>query len=272
MIGNRQKIFDAHTHVYPPSLAPRAVGALGRFYDFVPQGDGTVAELLRDGKQPRDGFLLLAVATNAQQVRRVNEYVVQAANEAREKGKTTLCFAGMHQDCPDMAEELQHAIDCGAVGMKLHPDIQGADIDDRRFYPAYELLQQYDLPLCLHMGDDRERYRYSEPGKLRRMLKDFPHLRVLASHFGGYRAQIEVKEQLLPLDNLWYDTSSSLWYLAPEAAQDMARSIPEDRLLFGSDYPVMTLDRELAYFERLGLKDRQREMVLWDNAAAFLRF
>lgn len=267
------RIFDAHTHVYPAQIAARAVSALGRFYDFVPQGNGTVDELIRDGSNAsRDGFLLLAVATNAQQVRRVNEYAAQAARIAKDAGKTAFFFAGMHQDCPDMQEELCRAIADGARGMKLHPDIQGADINDRRFYPAYEVLEEKDLPLCLHMGDDRAAYRFSEPRKLEELLRDFPHLRVQASHFGGYRALTEASEILYPHENVYYDTSSALWYLAPESANKLADQIPRGHLMFGSDYPVERLDRELRYFERLSLTDGQKEEIMYRNAAAFLGF
>ena len=71
----------------------------------------------------------------------------------------------------------------GLHGIKMHPDSQQFNIDDERLFPVYEHLQDR-IPVMLHMGDLR--YNFSHPVRLKRVLELFPHLKVIAAHFGGY--------------------------------------------------------------------------------------
>ena len=65
------RIFDIHTHTYPEAISDRAVVNLGNFYNFVPEGKGTYAELSSLAPENGvEGFLLFSVATNAHQVER----------------------------------------------------------------------------------------------------------------------------------------------------------------------------------------------------------
>ena len=68
------KIFDVHTHTYPEAISEKAVCALNAFYDFVSEGDGTYRGLTKGAKEAGvEGFLLFSVATNAHQVKKVND-------------------------------------------------------------------------------------------------------------------------------------------------------------------------------------------------------
>ena len=264
------KIFDIHTHTYPEAIAQRAVESLGRFYDFVPEGKGTYADLAAhapaNGVQ---GFLLFSVATNPHQVEKVNSSIAALAQKSREEGFLAVGFAGMHQDFPDFEAEMNRAESLGLRGLKLHPDIQSIDIDDPKLLPLYELLQGR-MPICFHMGDNRPQYRFSEPKKLRHVLDMFPKLEVVAAHLGGYRAHDEAIEYLAGHENVWYDTSSSLWWCPPEEASRVIGRLGYDRVMFGTDYPVKQIETELALFSRLTLTDAQREDILWNNAIRFL--
>ena len=103
------KIFDVHTHVYPDKIAERAVDALGKFYDFVPEGDGTYGNMTdNDRKCGVNGFLLLCVATNAHQIRRVNESVAAAMERGGADGFEAYAFGGIHP-CGDMKAEIRSA-------------------------------------------------------------------------------------------------------------------------------------------------------------------
>ena len=74
------RIFDAHTHTYPELLSVRATDNLGKFYNFVCQRAGTVDDLMASSRDAGvEGFLILGVATNARQVRHVNEAVAPSA-------------------------------------------------------------------------------------------------------------------------------------------------------------------------------------------------
>ena len=104
------KIIDIHTHTYPEAIADKAVVSLGNFYEFNVEGKGTYADLVENG---RDfgvcGYLLFSVATNGHQVEKVNNSIAALAAASREAGYETVGFAGIHQDFPDFAAEIDRA-------------------------------------------------------------------------------------------------------------------------------------------------------------------
>lgn len=263
------KIFDIHTHIYPDAIAERAVDALGKFYNFVPEGNGTYNDLASHCKYNGvSGFLLLCVATNAHQIHRVNESVISAVRKGREDGFEAYAFGGIHP-CDNMEEEIGFCLENGLSGIKIHPDIQGVDIDDKRLYPLYDMANGR-FPVYFHSGDDRPQYRFSSPDKLARILREFPKLTVVAAHLGGYMAYDEAIEYLCGNDRVWYDTSSALWAVSPERADEVIGRLGVSHMMFGTDYPVKYPDTELPRFYKLKLSDKEREDVLYNNAKAFL--
>lgn len=264
------KVFDVHTHTYPEAIADRAVESLGRFYDFPVEGAGTYAHLSSQAAENGvRGYLLFSVATNAHQVEKVNDSIAALAEKSRADGFLTVGFAGMHQDYPDFAREIDRAERLGLRGVKLHPDIQGVNIDDVRLLRLYEILEGR-MPVYFHIGDDRPEYQFSSADRLVRVLEKFPRLEVVAAHLGGYKAWDNAEKYLVGVPNVWYDTSSSLWALTPERATDLIHKLGTDRVMFGTDYPVMNTAGELARFDRLDLTAAERQAILWDNAVRFL--
>ncbi len=264
------KVFDIHTHTYPEAIAQKAVTNLGAFYDFVPEGKGTYADLSAQAPENNvRGFLLFSVATNAHQVQKVNDSIASLAEKSREEGFLTVGFAGMHQDFPDFEAEIDRVEKLGLCGVKIHPDIQGIDIDDPKMLKLYEIVAGR-MPVYFHIGDDRPQYRFSEPKKLRRVLDMFPTLEVVAAHLGGYKASDEAIEYLAGHPRVWYDTSSALWYLSPERASEIIAALGYDRVMFGTDYPVKNPATELELFSRLSVPEKYREDILYNNAVRFL--
>lgn len=264
------KVFDIHTHTYPEAISEKAVVNLGKFYDFVCQGNGTYAHLESQAEENNvRGYLLFSVATNAHQVEKVNTSIASLAEFSRSHGFLTVGFAGMHQDFEDMEGEINRILSLGMKGVKIHPDIQGVDIDDPRLLRLYEIIAGR-IPLYLHMGDNRPQYRFSEARKLIRVMDMFPRLEVVAAHLGGYQAWDEAVEFLAGRENIWYDTSSALWAMTPERADYLIGRLGAENVMFGTDYPVKNTGEELERFFRLKLTGQEREDILWNNAIRFL--
>ena len=265
------RVFDIHTHTYPEKIADKACVNLGKFYNFGIEGEGTYAHLESQAKENNvGGYLLFSVATNAHQVPKVNDSIAALAEYSRSRGFTTFGFAGMHQDYPDFAGEIARCRTMGLRGVKIHPDIQGVNIDDPRLLPLYEILEAEGMPLYLHMGDDRPEYRFSSADRLVRVLDMFPKLVVVAAHLGGYKAWDFSVPLLAGRENVWYDTSSALWAMTPEKADSIIAKLGTETVMFGTDYPVVNTKEELERFFRLTLTDREREDILWNNAMRFL--
>ena len=271
MIPEMYKKIDIHTHIYPEKISDKAVDNLAAFYKFTVNSRGTIADLKKQCRECGvDGFLLLSVATNPGQVRSVNDYAASCVTSSVEEGFEAYGFACMHQDYSDMESEIKRAVSIGLRGVKIHPDIQGVDVTDRRLFPMYETCQSLDIPVYFHSGDYRAEYRFSEPGKISEILELFPRLRVAAAHLGGYKAWDEAVEYLSGNERVWYDTSSSLWSMSTRKADEIISKIGKDHLMFGSDYPGERLEDEIDRFMALDLTDKEREAVFYRNARVFL--
>ena len=264
------RVFDVHTHTYPEKIADKACVNLGKFYNFDVLGKGTYADLESQAEANGvGGYLLFSVATNAHQVPKVNDSIAALAEYSRSRGFVTFGYAGMHQDYPDFEGEIARCRAMGLRGVKIHPDIQGVNIDDPRLLPLYAILEAEHMPLYLHMGDNRPEYQFSSADKLVRVLDMFPELVVVAAHLGGYKAWDFSVPLLAGRKNVWYDTSSALWAMTPEKADSIIGQLGVENVMFGTDYPVVNTKEELERFFRLTLTDDQREDILWNNAMRF---
>lgn len=275
--SKKRKIIDAHTHIYPEAIAAKACRNLGKFYDFEKnfgfdlEGSGTYENLEAFGDECGvSGFVLLAVATNPMQVEKVNDNLAEVVKYSQSRGYETVGFAGMHQDYEQMEKEVMRCKALGFKGFKLHPDIQGVDIDSEKLLPLYELLEAEGMPIYLHVGDNRAEYRFSEPKKLAKILNKYPKLLAIAAHYGGYSAWEEAKEYLYGNPNVWYDCSSALWAMDAETATKITRECGTEKVLFGTDYPIIRHTKYLELFDRLDLTEEEREDILYNNVKALL--
>ncbi len=267
----KYKIFDIHTHTYPEAISERAVTSLNAFYNFVCEGEGTYADLERNSLAHNvKGMLLFSVATNAHQVQKVNDSIAALAKKSGEDGFETVGFMGMHQDYPDFAAEVDRAEAMGLRGVKIHPDIQGVDIDDPKMMALYEIIEGR-MPLYLHIGDNRPQYRFSQPEKLAKVLDRFPKLEAVAAHLGGYMTWDDSVNYLAGRPNVWYDTSSALWAMTPEKAGELIHKFGADRVMFGTDYPVKNTEGEIERFLKIELTEQEREDIFYNNAKRFLK-
>lgn len=269
---DKYKIIDAHAHVYPEAIAEKASENLGHFYNFKIQGKGTYNDLeTKTLKMGADGFFLLCVATNAKQVEKVNTTIAELCRLATSKGLEAYGFAGMHQDYPDFEKEVDRCTELGLCGIKLHPDIQRADVDCESFLRLYEILEKKHMKLFLHAGDDRKEFQYSSPDKIAKVAKMFPDMPIVAAHLGGYKAWDAAEEYLCgKFDNVWYDCSSALWAMSPERAKHMIEACGYDKVMFGTDYPVCDLDEYIDLFMKVDLTDDQRRDIFYNNAKRFI--
>ena len=174
----------------------------------------------------------------------------------------------MHQDLSEeeVKREVEWALANGLRGIKLHPDFQKFNIDDEvaeKFYRAAE----GKMPILLHMGDDR--YEYSKPARLVRMAKKYPKLNFIAAHFGGYRCWDD-SPMYKGLDNVYFDTCSSLPFITTERAKELIDMFGADRFFFATDFPMWDAKSELERFYKIPLTDGEREMILAANIKRLL--
>lgn len=261
------KIIDFHNHIYPEKIARKATSAVGAFYDdHFMEHIGTAEEMLVSHKAAGvDICVVHAVATNAHQVQAVNDFV---ANTSKEHSGEIYAFGSLHQDFEDKTAEIDRCVSMGLKGIKLHPDTQQFNADDERLFEAYDYMQGR-LPLLIHCGDFR--YDYSHPGRIKRICEMFPRLQVIGAHFGGWSVWEDAVENLLGMENCMVDTSSTSGFTSMENFERLIRTFGEDRLIFGTDFPMWDTKAELDRFMAVSLTEGQREKILYKNAAEILK-
>lgn len=252
-------VFDFHTHIYPEKIAHKATQSVCDFYKLNSSLTGTAEELIDDGKKAGiSKFLILPVAIRADQVRGINEFVAgEVKNHEEFYG-----FGTVHAQMNDICQEVEKIKELGLLGVKMHPDTQKFNIDDERLFPMYDLIQG-QLPVMLHAGDPR--YSYSHPARIRKIIKMFPKLTVIAAHFGGWSVFDEAYENLKDTD-CYMDVSSSLMFMSHSRAERYISKYGADRMLFGSDYPLWSPAAELDAFMKLNLTGSDQERILYENA------
>ena len=261
MHGNTP-ILDIHTHVYPDKIALKAVGATGDFYGVGYRQDGRVSTLLACMEDAGiDISCIHSVATTPKQVASINGFLAQTAQESAGR---LIGLGTLHPDSPDQAADVKHLAGLGLLGVKLHPEIQGFAVDDPRSLRICELCEENGLILLLHTGD--RRYDCSNPNRLIPVLKQFPGLKVIGAHLGGWSIYEDAVAQLAGIPNLWFDCSSTFYWCDPQIAARLIRQLGVDRVMFGSDYPMWTPKAELATFLALDFTEEEREKILYHNA------
>ncbi len=257
------EIIDFHAHIYPEKIASKATAATGDFYKISPAHTGTGEELLSAGRKAGiTRYVILPVATRADQVRNINTFIYDEA----EKHKEFYGFGTIHPDCENKAEEVQFIIDSGLHGIKLHPDTQQFNTDDKRLYEVFDMIKG-KLPVLIHCGD--KRFDYSHPRRLKKIIRDFPRLQVIAAHLGGWSLFDEAYELLRDTD-CFLDISSTMMFLPPEKVEKFIHGYGADRILFGTDFPLWDPVSEVDSFRKLHLSTDEAMKIASLNALQIL--
>ena len=258
-------VVDVHTHIYPDKIAQKATESVGIVYDIPMEAElGTVSRLieLREGS-PISHNVVCSVAVKPATVTSINDFISRSCAE----DASLLGLAAMHQDFEDPETELVRAKGMGLLGMKLHPDTQKVDMDDDRFMRVYEICERLGLAVLIHCGDYR--YDYSHPSRMKRILHEFPQLRVCAAHFGGWSVQ-DLALEYLEEEGCFLDMSSSMKYLGLRRTRELCEIYGEDRMMFGSDFPMWNPASEYAFCRSLGFSETAYEKMCWHNAERWL--
>jgi predicted TIM-barrel fold metal-dependent hydrolase len=169
--------------------------------------------------------------------------------------------------------------DHGIRGFKFHPNLQAFYPNDRRVYPLYEAIAEAGLPALFHTGHSGIgaglpggggiRLKYSNPLFVDDVAADFPELPIVLAH-PSFPWQDEAISVALHKRQVYIDLSGWSPKYFPSELVRYANTLLKDRVLFGSDYPMLTPDRWLADFEQLEIKPEVRPLILKENAARLL--
>ncbi len=175
--------------------------------------------------------------------------------------------------------DAERLIKSGARGFKFHPPVQAFWPNDRRFYELYEVLNAYKVPAVFHTGQTAVgrgapggggiRLKYGSPLPLDDVAVDFPDMPIILAH-----PSVPWQEEALSIathkPQVYIDLSGwSPKYFSPQLVHQ-ANTLLKNKMLFGTDHPMITADRWLADFEKAGFRDEVKPLLLKENAARLL--
>jgi hypothetical protein len=164
-------------------------------------------------------------------------------------------------------------------GFKFHPNTQAFWPNDRTYYPLYEVIAQAGKIALFHTGQTGigagmpggggVRLKYSNPMAIDDLAADFPALNIILAH-PSFPWQEEALAVATHKPNVYIDLSGWSPKYFPEILVRYTNTLLREKMLFGSDFPLITPDRWLADFEALAIRDEVRPLVLKQNAARLL--
>lgn len=154
------------------------------------------------------------------------------------------------------------------VGVRIIPWLWGLPPNDRRYYPVYAACIDAGLPFCTQIGHTGP-LKSSETGRLIPYLEDvmldFPELVVVGGHV-GFPWIGEVATMMRKFHNFHVDTSAYALHRLPEDFVRLMKGEGRERILFGSNFPMLTPKRCLEKLDALGLDEAGRAAFLGGNA------
>lgn len=177
---------------------------------------------------------------------------------------------------PEAVREAKRLVKSGAVkGLKLHPPLQQFFPNDPIAYPLYEVFAEANLPVLFHTGHSGIgtnmpggggiRQKYGNPMHIDDVAVDFPDLKIIMAH-PSFPWQDEAISVCLHKPTVYIDLSGwSPKYFSATLIQ-YANTLLKHKVLFGSDYPLITPDRWMADFEKIAIRDDVRPLILRENA------
>jgi predicted TIM-barrel fold metal-dependent hydrolase len=278
---DRLVAIDVHTHVhvsvhggeYAEDSPEKAVGKV--FGSDALLSVPELAAYYRERNMACVAFMVDSVRWGAPVT---NEEILELAAAERD---TMIPFASIdpHRGAEAAATARRLIDEFDVRGFKFHPSLQGFEPNDPRYHPLYEAMSELGVPALFHTGQTGIgaglpggrgiKLRYSAPMLLDDVAADFPQLTIIMAH-PSVPWQDEAISIATHKSNVYIDLSGwSPKYFPPQLVR-AANSLLRHKVLFGSDFPVITPDRWLADFAKLELKDDVRPLILKDNAARVL--
>ncbi|MEW5957633.1 MAG: amidohydrolase family protein [Chloroflexota bacterium] len=291
-------IIDSHIHMYPPAVAADPVGWArrmdepywGALVGDTPggktiQGWVTVEQLIAD----MDAAGLDQVVMQGIYFRHHDTCVAQNnwyIEWCRQYPDRLLGFATVQPLAGRPAlDEVRRAIDRGLRGVgEILPYAQGHSLRDDVFLAVVELVIELDVPLCLHGAEPVGR---DYPGRAYTPLQDYvwlaeqyPDLKLILAHLGGLLPYYELNPTLKKaLRHVYYDTAAVPLLYRPQVYKSIVDVVGPEKILYGSDYPLLIYPRRtrqpgfkdlLAEIRECGLTEAQLGLILGDNIRRLL--
>ena len=279
---NLVMIIDFHTHVLPPHIKKKRDKyvdndpCFAMIYSSPKARIATADELIES--MDRDGVDVSVIAnygwTTHDLCVETNDYILEAIARYPRR---LVGFCSVQPNSYEAAiAEIERCARAGAKGVgEMRPDMQLFDFSDEMMAPLIEIISNYNLILLTHTS---EPVGHSYPGKgnvtpdtLYPFIKSFPDLVIVCAHWGGglpfYALMPEVKQAM---NNVFFDTAASPLLYSPQIYSQVVQLVGADKILFGTDYPLLSQRRMVNDVRELDLPEETKSLILSGNARRIL--
>ncbi|TAK31010.1 MAG: amidohydrolase [Chloroflexota bacterium] len=276
-------IIDFHTHLFPPEMREKRTEYIAMDPHFahlyggpkarMATAEDIIASMDHDGV---DVSVALSFGFNkAELCKSTNDYILDAIHRFPDR---LVGFCTVQPNEGQAAvEELRRCAEGGMRGLgEIMPDGQDFDLADEHLVgPLMEVVREYRMIVLVHSS---EPVGHSYPGKgettpkrLYRFIQKNPGVPIVCAHFGGglpfYGLMPEVSSAL---SNTYFDTAAAPYLYRRSIYRQAAEIMGMDKLLFGSDYPLLGQGRCARHVQHAGLPRDLVERILGRNGARLL--
>jgi uncharacterized protein len=178
---------------------------------------------------------------------------------------------------------LRGFLEAGTIkGLKLYPGYEPFYPADPKLAPAYQLAEEFDVPVMIHTGDTYSpsgRVKYSHPLNVDDAAVDYPKVKFVICHLGNpwFRDCMEV---VYKNDNVYTDMSGLTLgnftdrfeaYMRQQLKEMILWGVNPKKVLFGTDWPLATMESYLQFMEELKLPARDKELMQYRNTAELFK-
>ena len=276
-------IIDFHTHVFPPGVKEnraryiRSDPFFASLYSDPKAKVATADELIASMDQ--NGIDLSVILNGGWATHELcvefNNYILESISRYPDR------LVGFCTVQPQSVEEAIAEIErCAKGGIRgvgeIRPDVQPFNFAEREaMEPFIEVMKEYNLILLTHasepVGHQYQGKGSITPDMLYPFITDFPDLTIVCAHWGGglpfYALMPEVKEAM---GNVFFDTAASPFLYNPQIYGQVIQVVGADKILFGSDYPLLNQSRLLKEIDSQDLPPETKNLILSGNALRLL--
>ena len=205
-----------------------------------------------------------------------NDYILDSVSKYPDRLRGFCCFDLFDENAPNEADR---CIKGGVSGVG-ELAVYRSGIDDealKRLEPVMEICLKNDLPVMIHTNESLgHNYAGKTPVTLDQiylLIKSFPDNNIVLAHWGGgiFFYNLLKREMKDALKNVCFDTAASPFLYDPHVYKLALAIIGREKIIFGTDYPLLNPERYFKEFETIGLEKKDLEYICGKNAASLLK-
>jgi predicted TIM-barrel fold metal-dependent hydrolase len=277
-------VIDFHTHIFPPEVRDKREN----FFDGEPEFKtlysiagsrlSGIEELIRNmDEEEIDKSVVFGFPWHKEvYFKRNNDYIMEAVEKFKER---VIGFSTFHPLAKGAEGELERCLRSGFLGvgeLAFYSSAMG-ERTYKALKPIAEVAIRFDVPILLHAN---EPIGHHYPGKapirvkeIYDLLRCFPENRIILAHWGGgiFFYHLMKREVKSVLQNTWFDTAASPFLYDTEVYSISTKIVGKDKILFGSDFPLLKPSRYFKEMKEAGLPQDIIRKICGQNAASLLR-